>query len=83
MISRKSSYSSLEENIKEFKKYALSYFGEGGIDDIGASKEQIHRAMLKAFEYNLESGESDVQGLFSSDLSLVKDILLNEFNIKP
>tara|TARA_Y100001978_G_C23702411_1_gene442034 strand:- start:1920 stop:2156 length:237 start_codon:yes stop_codon:yes gene_type:complete len=71
----------LEDNIKKFQEYAFSYYGRGGIDDIGASKEQIHKATLKVFEYCLESGESDVQGLFSSDLKLIKDILIKEFKL--
>ena len=71
----------LERNIKEFKEYVYSYYGEGGIEDIGATKEQIDLATLKVIEYCLESGESDIQGAFSSDLNLIKDILLNEFDL--
>ena len=71
----------LERNIKEFKEYVYSYYGEGGIEDIGATKEQIDLATLKVIEYCLESGESDIQGAFSSDLNLIKDILLDEFDL--
>ena len=71
----------LEWNIKEFKEYVYSYYGKGGIEDIGATKEQIDLATLKVIEYCLESGESDIQGAFSSDLNLIKDILLNEFDL--
>ena len=71
----------LDLNIKEFKEYVYSYYGKGGIEDIGATKEQIDIATLKVIEYCLESGESDIQGAFSSDLNLIKDILLNEFNL--
>ena len=71
----------LERNIKEFKEYVYSYYGEGGIEDIGATKEQIDLATLKVIEYCLESGESDIQGAFSSDLNLIKDILLHEFDL--
>ena len=72
----------LDWNIKEFKEYVYSHFGKGGIEDIGATKEQIDKATLRVIEYCLESGESDIQGAFSSDLHLIKDILLNEFNLK-
>tara|TARA_B100000614_G_C14113519_1_gene312506 strand:+ start:157 stop:396 length:240 start_codon:yes stop_codon:yes gene_type:complete len=72
----------LEENIKEFQEYVFSFYGEGGIDDIGASKEQIYQATMKVFEYSLETGESDVYGLFSSDLGLIKDILVNEYKLE-
>ena len=68
-------------NIKEFKEYVYSHYGKGGIEDIGATKEQIDLATLKVIEYCLESGESDIQGAFSSDLNLIKDILLNEFDL--
>ena len=68
-------------NIKEFKEYVYSYYGKGGIDDIGATKEQIELATLKVIEYCLDSGESDIQGAFSSDLNLIKYILLNEFDL--
>ncbi len=68
-------------SINEFEAYAFSYYGEGGIDDIGASKEQIHLATLKVIEYSLEAGESDIQGPFSSDLKLIKDILIKDFNL--
>ena len=68
-------------NMKEFKEYVYSYYGKGGIEDIGATKEQIDKATLKVFEYCLDSGESDIQGAFSSDLHLIKDILLNEFDL--
>tara|TARA_B100000212_G_C27339701_1_gene518590 strand:+ start:511 stop:762 length:252 start_codon:yes stop_codon:yes gene_type:complete len=71
----------LDWNIKEFKEYVYSYYGKGGIEDIGATKEQIDIATLKVIEYCLESGESDIQGAFSSDLNLMKDILLNEFDL--
>ena len=70
-------------NMKEFKEYVFSHFGEGGVEDIGATKEQIHLATLKVIEYCLETGESDVQGAFSSDLNLIKDILIKENNLKP
>ena len=69
-------------NIKEFKEYVYFHYGKGGIEDIGATKEQIDLATLKVIEYCLESGESDIQGAFSSDLNLIKDILLNEFDLK-
>ena len=72
----------LDCNMKEFKEYVYSYYGKGGIEDIGATKEQIDKATLRVIEYCLESGESDIQGAFSSDLHLIKDILLNEFNLK-
>ena len=71
----------LDWNIKEFKEYVYSYYGKGGIEDIGATKEQIDLATLKVIEYCLESGETDIQGAFSSDLNLIKDILLNEFDL--
>ena len=71
----------LDSNMKEFKEYVYSYYGKGGIEDIGATKEQIDLATLKVIEYCLESGESDIQGAFSSDLNLIKDILLNEFDL--
>ena len=74
--------SSLDENMKNFQEYVFSYYGEGGIEDLGASKEQIYQATLKVFEYSLESGESDIQGPFSSDLNLIKEILINEFKLK-
>ena len=73
-------YSLLKENINEFEDYVFSFYGEGGIDDIGASKEEIHKATMKVFEYCIESGESDVYGAFSSDLTLIKHILINEFH---
>ena len=69
----------LDRNMKEFKEYVYSYYGKGGIEDIGATKDQIDLATLKVIEYCLESGESDIQGAFSSDLNLIKDILLTEF----
>ena len=72
----------LDRNMKEFKEYVYSYYGKGGIEDIGATKDQIDLATLKVIEYCLESGESDIQGAFSSDLNLIKDILLNEFDLK-
>jgi len=72
----------LNWNMKDFKEYVYSYYGKGGIEDIGATKEQIDKATLRVIEYCLESGESDIQGAFSSDLNLIKDILLNEFNLK-
>ena len=72
----------LDWNMKEFKEYVYSHFGKGGIEDIGATKEQIDLATLKVIEYCLESGESDIQGAFSSDLNLIKDILIKEFNLK-
>ena len=65
-------------NMKEFKEYVYSYYGKGGIEDIGATREQIDLATLKVIEYCLESGESDIQGAFSSDLNLIKDILIND-----
>jgi len=71
----------LNWNIKEFKEYVYSHYGKGGIEDIGATREQIDLATLKVIEYCLDSGESDIQGAFSSDLNLIKDILLNEFNL--
>ena len=71
----------LDRNMKEFKEYVYSYYGKGGIEDIGATKDQIDLATLKVIEYCLESGESDIQGAFSSDLNLIKDILLNEFDL--
>ena len=74
--------SAIDENLQNFQEYVFSYYGEGGIEDIGASKEQIYQATLKVFEYCLDSGESDVQGLFTSDLNLIKDILVNEFKLK-
>tara|TARA_B100000963_G_C22534002_1_gene628879 strand:- start:71 stop:322 length:252 start_codon:yes stop_codon:yes gene_type:complete len=72
----------LDWNIKEFKEYVFSYYGTGGIEDIGATKEQIEFATFKVIEYCLETGESDIQGAFSSDLNLIKDILIKEFNLK-
>jgi len=74
--------SSLDENMKNFQEYVFSYYGEGGIEDIGASKEQIYQATLKVFEYCLDSGESDIQGPFTSDLNLIKDILVKEYKLK-
>ncbi len=74
-----SSYS-LDENMRNFQDYVFSYYGEGGIEDIGASKEQIYQATLKVFEYCLDSGESDIQGPFTSDLNLIKQILISEIN---
>ena len=74
--------SSLDENMKNFQEYAFSFYGKGGIEDLGASKEQIYLATLKVFEYCLDSGESDIQGPFSSDIKLIKDILINEFELK-
>ena len=74
--------SSLDENVKNFQEYVFSFYGEGGIEDIGASKEQIYQATLKVFEYCLDSGESDIQGPFTSDLNLIKEILINEYNLK-
>tara|TARA_Y100000589_G_scaffold165668_1_gene157547 strand:- start:1264 stop:1506 length:243 start_codon:yes stop_codon:yes gene_type:complete len=71
----------LDENMKNFQEYVFSYYGKGGVEDLGASKEQIYQATLKVFEYCLETGESDIQGLFSSDLKLIKDILVNEFKL--
>ena len=75
-------FSSLDENMKNFQEYVFSFYGEGGIEDLGASKEQIYQATLKVFEYCLDSGESDIQGPFTSDLQLIKEILLKEFNLK-
>ena len=72
----------LDENMKNFQEYVFSFYGEGGIDDIGATKEQIYQATLKVFEYCLDSGESDIQGPFTSDLNLIKEILINEFKLK-
>jgi len=74
--------SSLNENMKNFQEYVFSFYGEGGIEDIGASKEQIYQATLKVFEYCLDSGESDIQGPNTSDLILIKEILVNEFKLK-
>ena len=74
--------SALNQNMRNFQEYVFSYYGKGGIEDIGATKEQIYQATLKVFEYCLDSGESDIQGLFSSDLKLIKDILIKEFNLK-
>ncbi len=74
--------SALSQNMRNFQEYVFSYYGKGGIEDIGATKEQIYQATLKVFEYCLDSGESDIQGLFSSDLKLIKDILIKEFNLK-
>ena len=71
----------LDKNIKEFKEYVYSHYGTGGIEDIGATKEQIDLATIKVIEYCLEAGESDIQGVFSSDLHLIKDILLNDFDL--
>ena len=73
---------SLNENMKNFQEYVYSFYGEGGTEDIGASKEQIYLATLKVFEYALDSGESDIQGPFSSDLNLIKDILIKDFELK-
>ena len=77
-----SNSSFLDENMKNFQEYVFSYYGEGGIEDIGASKEQIYQATLKVFEYCLDSGESDIQGPFTSDLNLIKDILVKEYKLK-
>ena len=74
--------SASDENMKHFQEYVFSFYGEGGTEDIGASKEQIYQATLKVFEYCLDSGESDIQGPFTSDLNLIKEILLNEFKLK-
>jgi len=71
----------LDSNMKEFKEYVYSHYGKGGIEDIGATKEQIDLAAIKVIEYCLEAGESDIQGVFSSDLNLIKDILLNDFDL--
>jgi len=71
----------LDWNMKEFKEYVYSYYGKGGIEDIGATKEQIDLATIKVIEYCLEAGESDIQGVFSSDLNLIRDILLNDFDL--
>ena len=73
---------SLNENMKNFQEYVYSFYGEGGTEDIGASKEQIYQATLKVFEYCLDSGESDIQGPFTSDLNLIKEILVNEYKLK-
>jgi len=73
--------SSLDENMKNFQEYVFSFYGKGGIEDIGASKEQIYQATLKVFEYCLDSGESDIHGAFTSDLKLIKEILINEYNL--
>ena len=81
MHSEKRQKIELDRNMKEFKEYVYSYYGKGGIEDIGATKEQIDLATLKVIEYCLESGETDIQGAFSSDLNLIKDILLNEFDL--
>ena len=74
--------SALSQNMRNFQEYVFSYYGKGGIEDIGASKEQIYQATLKVFEYCLDSGESDIQGPFTSDLNLIKEILVNEFKLK-
>ena len=74
--------SSVDENMKNFQDYVFSFYGKGGIEDIGATHEQIDIATLKVIEYCLETGESDIQGAFSSDLNLIKDILIKEFNLK-
>tara|TARA_Y100001933_G_scaffold258031_1_gene305354 strand:- start:350 stop:589 length:240 start_codon:yes stop_codon:yes gene_type:complete len=74
--------SPLDENMKNFQEYVFSFYGEGGIEDIGASKEQIYQATLKVFEYCIDSGESDIQGPFTSDLNLIKEILINEYDLK-
>ena len=74
--------SSQDDNMKNFQEYVFSFYGKGGIEDIGASKEQIYQATLKVFEYCLDSGESDIQGPFTSDLLLIKEILVNEFKLK-
>ena len=73
--------SSLDQNMKNFQDYVFSFYGKGGIEDIGASKEQIYKATLRVFEYCLESGESDVQGPFTSDIKLIKEILISEFKL--
>ena len=72
----------LDENMKNFQEYVFSYYGKGGVEDLGASKEQIYQATLKVFEYCLDSGEADIQGPFTSDLKLIKEILVNEFKLK-
>jgi len=82
MHSQSKTFTNLSNNINEFKEYVYSFYGEGGIEDIGASMEQIHQATLRVIEYCLESGESDIQGAFSSDLKLIKDILINEYDLK-
>jgi len=74
--------SSQDDNMQNFQEYVFSFYGKGGIEDIGASKEQIYQATLKVFEYCLDSGESDIQGPFTSDLILIKEILVNEFKLK-
>ena len=74
--------SSLDENMKNFQEYVFSFYGKGGIEDIGASKEQIYQATLKVFEYCLDSGESDIQGPFTSDLNLIKEILVNDYKLE-
>ena len=71
----------LDWNMKEFKEYVYSHYGKGGIEDIGATKEQIDFATIKVIEYCLEAGESDIQGVFSSDLNLIKNILINYFDL--
>ena len=75
-------FSSQDENMKNFQEYVFSFYGEGGIEDIGASKEQIYQATLKVFEYCLDSRESDIQGPNTSDLILIREILVNEFKLK-
>ena len=70
-----------DSNINDFKEFVYSHFGKGGIEDIGATKEQIDLATIKVIEYCLEAGESDIQGVFSSDLNLIKDILLRDFDL--
>tara|TARA_Y100001978_G_C23525453_1_gene352349 strand:- start:453 stop:695 length:243 start_codon:yes stop_codon:yes gene_type:complete len=76
-----SSISNFSDNLKDFENFVHSFYGKGGVEDIGASREQIHKATLKVYEYSLESGESDFGGLFSSDLILIKFILINDFNL--
>ncbi len=74
--------SALDENMKNFQEYVFSFYGKGGIEDLGASREQIYQATLKVFEYCLDSGESDIQGAFTSDLKLIKEILINDFKLR-
>ena len=81
MTSHYLSIASFKTNIEEFEEYVHSFYGKGGIEDIGASKEQIHKATLKVLEYCVESGESDIHGAFSSDLKLMKNILVSEFKL--
>ena len=78
-----SAYSSVSQNIKEFEEYAFSFFGENGIEDLGATREQISLATVKVVEYCIDSGEMDFEGGFSNDICLIKEILIKEFHLSP